>query len=149
MNNLFVADIDYQSLINDYGSPLLILDKATIRHQYAELSRALPNVTLHYALKPLPHPTMVEVLNELGASFDLATNGEVDLVKSFNVNPAKCIHTHPIKKESDIEYALNFGNKIFVFDNEAELKEKLSAKTVNEVFNVLKEEVNKCYVEGN
>ena len=121
MNNLFVADIDYQSLINDYGSPLLILDKATIRHQYAELSRALPNVTLHYALKPLPHPTMVEVLNELGASFDLATNGEVDLVKSFNVNPAKCIHTHPIKKESDIEYALNFGNKIFVFDNEAEL----------------------------
>lgn len=121
MKNLFTTSLDYEQLINQYGSPLLVLDTATVRFQYRELKRALPGVTLHYALKPLPHPDMIATLKAEGASFDLASNGEVDLVREQSVDPSTCIHTHPIKKQKDIEYALEYGNKIFVFDNETEL----------------------------
>ncbi len=122
MNNLFSTNLNYQKLVSQFGSPLLILDKATIRYQYLALHKALPNVTLHYALKPLPLNTVVSVLKELGASFDLASNGEVDIVKSANVDPKTCIHTHPIKKDQDIKYALEYGCNVFVYDNETELE---------------------------
>lgn len=128
MKNFFSANIDYQKIINRFGSPALIIDKATIRHQYRKLCSALPNVTLHYALKPLPLKIMCDTLNDLGASFDLASNGEVDLVKASNINPQKCIHTHPIKRDSDISYALNYGCQTFVFDNEVELEKLIPYK---------------------
>src|SRR5574344_1487616 len=128
MKNLFASNLDYKNLVKNYGSPLLVLDQSTIRFQYQELKKALPKVTLHYALKPLPLTTMVNTLNALGASFDLASNGEVDLVKSCGIRANKCIHTHPIKKDSDIKYALNYGCNIFVYDNLVEL-EKFKAYT--------------------
>ena len=121
MKNLFAANLNFKKLVETYGSPLLILDQAVIRSQYNDLKNALPNVTLHYALKPLPLDTMVKELNELGSSFDLATNGEVDLARECNVDPRKCIHTHPIKRRDDIAYALEYGCDTFVFDNIAEL----------------------------
>lgn len=122
MKNLFAPNIDYRNLVKTHGSPLLILDQATIRFQYNELKRALPNVTLHYALKPLPHSVMIKTLNSLGASFDLASNGEIDLVRNCGIAANKCIHTHPIKKDSDIDYALGYGCNIFVYDNLVELQ---------------------------
>lgn len=131
MNNLFNTELNYRELISKHGSPLLILDKATVRFQYKELARSLPNVTLHYALKPLPNKDVVASLIEEGASFDLASRGEIDLVRSLNINPMKCIHTHPIKKDQEIKYSLEYGCNTFVVDNAQEAKKFIPYK--NEV----------------
>ncbi len=105
-----------------YGSPLLIIDAERVRGQYRRLAAALPGVDLHYALKPLPHPSVIETLCAEGAFFDLATNGEVELVRRLKVAPERCIHTHPIKRDSDIRTALSFGVNRFVIDNPDELR---------------------------
>ena len=128
MNSQFVSGIDYRGLVAQYGSPLLVLDQAAVRHQYRSLVAALPGVTLHYALKPLPHMGVIEVLKSEGASFDLATNGEVDLMREAQINPNECIHTHPIKRDSDIRYALDYGCNTFVFDNPVELQKFVDYK---------------------
>ncbi|MEM0515395.1 type III PLP-dependent enzyme [Pseudoalteromonas sp. YIC-827] len=109
------------ALAKQHGTPLLVLDLNQVRENYLQLANALPNVALHYALKPLPHIDVVHTLNELGGSFDLATNGEVDLVAQAGVAPSQVIHTHPIKRVSDIEHALSYGCTTFVFDSENEL----------------------------
>ena len=88
MNSHSVSGMDYRDLVAEFGSPLLVLDQAAVRQQYRALSAALPGVTLHYALKPLPHMGVVEVLKAEGASFDLATNGEVDLMRDAGSNPS-------------------------------------------------------------
>jgi ornithine decarboxylase len=111
-----------RSLVARYGSPLLIIDAERIRQQYRRLSLALPGVDLYYALKPLPRAEVIDVLREEGAFFDLATNGEVDLVRRAGVEPGRCIHTHPIKRDGDIRTALAFGVRIFVVDNPDELR---------------------------
>ncbi len=49
----------------EFGSPLLIIDCQRIREQYRKLHKALPGVDLHYALKPLPHPSVVDTIVEL------------------------------------------------------------------------------------
>ena len=109
-------------LVERFGSPLFIIDVERVRVQYRRLAAALPTVDLHYALKPLPHASVIQALQEEGACFDLATNGEVDLVKRLGVDAGRCIHTHPIKRDSDIRTALAFGVTRFVVDNPDELR---------------------------
>ncbi|MGA8709582.1 MAG: type III PLP-dependent enzyme [Steroidobacteraceae bacterium] len=109
-------------LVAEFGSPLLIIDCARVRAQYRKLQRALPRVALHYALKPLPHAAVVRVVVEQGGSLDLATTGEVQLAAALGVDPARCIHTHPIKRPQDIRNALEYGVRTFVADNVDELR---------------------------
>ncbi|MDE2304493.1 MAG: type III PLP-dependent enzyme [Gammaproteobacteria bacterium] len=105
-----------------YGSPLLVIDAQRVRAQYRRLEAALPGVVLHFALKPMPHPAVVRVLRDAGACFDLATDGEIDLVRRAHIEPGRCIHTHPIKRESDIRTALAYGIETFVADNPDEIR---------------------------
>jgi len=111
-----------QRLVAEFGSPLLIIDCERVRTQYRKLHRALPGVDLHYALKPLPHPSVVQAITALGGWLDLATTGEVQLARSLNVAAERCIHTHPIKRDIDIRNALDYGVRTFVADNPDEVR---------------------------
>jgi ornithine decarboxylase len=111
-----------EHLVSRYGSPLFVIDAARVRAQYQRLSAALPGVDLFYAIKCLPHPSVVAALRDCGGYFDLATNGEVELVRRLGVAAERCIHTHPIKRDSDIRTALSYGVKHFVVDNPDELR---------------------------
>jgi ornithine decarboxylase len=109
-------------LVGEFGSPLLIVDCARVRTQYRKLHRALPRVALHYALKPLPHAAVVRAIIAEGGSLDLATTGEVQLAAALGVDPALCIHTHPIKRPQDIRNSIEYGLRTFVVDNVDELR---------------------------
>jgi ornithine decarboxylase len=111
-----------QRLVREFGSPLLIVDCARVRSQYRRLRRALPQVALHYALKPLPHPAVVRTIVEQGGALDLATSGEIALAASLRVDPRLCIDTHPIKRQRDIRNALEYGIRTFVADNVDEVR---------------------------
>jgi len=112
---------EIERLAREFGSPLLVIDCERVRGQYRALQAALPGVDLHYALKPLPHPAVVAALRDEGAGFDLATTGEIDVVRAQGVPARRCIHTHPIKRDSDIRDALQFGIDTFVVDNPDEI----------------------------
>jgi ornithine decarboxylase len=112
---------EIELLVARYGSPLLLVDCDVIRAQYRRLQAALPGVELHYALKPLPDAAVVAALKAIGGRFDLASGGEVELVRDAGVAPERCIHTHPIKRDADIRDALRFGVRTFVADNVDEL----------------------------
>ncbi|HEY0683189.1 MAG TPA: type III PLP-dependent enzyme [Steroidobacter sp.] len=117
-----LTEAEIRALVARFGSPLLVVDCEQVRRQYRALKAALPGVDLHYALKPLPHAAVVSCLRDEGAYFDLATTGEVELVKQQGIAPSRCIHTHPIKRDSDIRDALRYGVTTFVADNPDELK---------------------------
>jgi len=117
-----LTESEIRGLASRFGSPLLVVDCEQVRRQYHSLKAALPGVDLHYALKPLPHAAVVAALRDEGSFFDLATTGEVELVKAQGIAPERCIHTHPIKRDSDIRDALRYGVKIFVADNPEEIR---------------------------
>ncbi len=106
----------------DKGTPLLVLDCSVVRNQYRALKNALPGVDLFYALKPMPHAAVVATLRDLGCGFDVATAGEIAVVRSQGVAPDRCIHTHPIKRDPEIRAALRFGIRTFVVDNPDEIR---------------------------
>ena len=51
-----------------------------------------------------------------------ALPGEVQLVSRLGIDAARCIHTHPIKRDKDIRNALAAGVTIFVADNPDEVR---------------------------
>ena len=110
-----------KELVAQHETPFLVLDLQEVEYQYLALQAALPGVKLFYAVKSLSHPSLIKRLKNLGSQFDLATTGEVDLVKGLGVQGDQCIHTHPIKKNKDIQAALEFGCHRFVVDNPAEV----------------------------
>jgi ornithine decarboxylase len=114
--------VEVRRLVKEFGSPLVIVDCERVRVQFRKLKKALPRVDLHYALKPMPHPAVVETVLAEGGFLDLATTGEVQLVQRLGVDPARCIHTHPIKRPEDIANALEFGVRLFVADNPDEVR---------------------------
>ena len=116
------AEKPYRQLVEEFGSPLMVLDCDVVRQRYQSLSSALPGVGLFYAIKSLPDPTIVSVLYEQGAGFDVATTGELRLLKKAGVPARSTIHTHPIKREQDIVDGLEFGCTTFVVDNIDELE---------------------------
>jgi ornithine decarboxylase len=113
---------EVRRLVREFGSPLMILDCERVRVQFRKLRKALPRVDLHYALKPMPHPAVVRTVIAEGGFLDLASSGEVQLVRSLGVAPERCIHTHPIKRTADIANALEYGVRTFVADNPDEVR---------------------------
>jgi ornithine decarboxylase len=108
-------------LVEYHGSPLLVMDASRLRRQFRDLAQALPGVTLYYAVKSLPNRDTIRILIEEGASLDLATTAEVELARDAGIEAHRTIHTHPIKKDTEIRAALEFGTRVFVIDNVEEL----------------------------
>jgi len=52
--------------------PCLVLDREVVREKYLSYARALPNTKIYYAVKANPHAAILELLVELGSSFDAA-----------------------------------------------------------------------------
>ncbi len=126
MNRISIEALDkakfYQQMVQQHGSPLLVLDCDQLGRQYSLLSKALPDVKLYYAIKSLPHPAVLQTLQSLGAGFDIASSGEIDLLRRQGAHGRNTIHTHPIKRDKDIRDALRFGCTTFVVDNIWELE---------------------------
>ena len=121
----FLPNDEIRGLAARHGTPLLALDCAVLKQQYEKLSSALPGVQFFYAIKAFPHPEIINTLYQCGVGFDIASSGEIELVRQFYVNPRLTIHTHPIKKNIDIRDSLRFGCTTFVVDNEAEMNKFL------------------------
>jgi len=107
--------------------------EAGLKEGYRALKYALPGVEHFYAVKSNAEPQLIKLLAEEGASFDVCTNGEIDIVKQCGIKARSCLHTHPIKRESDIRYALEFGIDLFVVDNEFELEKMVPFRDTAQV----------------
>ncbi|MEI5584271.1 MULTISPECIES: type III PLP-dependent enzyme [unclassified Agromyces] len=108
-------------LVREHGSPLFVLDTARIAAQLAELRRELPGVGIHFATKSLPHPAVIRAVQASGASFEVASRGEVDLLEREGVAIAGCLHTHPVKTAADLTGAYLRGIRTFVVDSPSEI----------------------------
>ncbi len=67
-------------LAREHGTPLFVVDHAELRRNLAEFRRWLPNVQPYYAVKANSLPEIVRTLYRAGASFDVASLAEFNIV---------------------------------------------------------------------
>ena len=98
-----------QAARRNYARPFLILDTAIVREKARRFHAAMPRVRPHYAVKANPDPRVLKVLIEEGASFEIASIAELDLLLSLGVPAAEVFYSNPVKSSDSIAYAAGKG----------------------------------------
>jgi len=120
-----------QQLAKKHGTPIVALDHAVLRKNYAAFKKHLPRVQAYYAVKANPDPAIVKTLYEAGASFDVASMPEFMIVHEYIKDlPAKerqdwiwdkIIYAHPIKDNHTLR-ELDQYKALVTFDNSEEIR---------------------------
>jgi len=110
-----------RKVIKKNKGPLMLIKRETLRYQYDQFKRYLPDVMPFYAIKANPHPEIIETFIKLGAGFDVASAAEMNLVLSLGADPKRVIFANTIKSNEDIAAAYKAKVRFMTFDNEPEL----------------------------
>jgi len=110
-----------------YDTPFLACDLSTIDSRMARLQAALPGVRPHYAVKCNPSAEVLRRLAGLGAGFEVASLGELELLLSLGVPSRDVLFSNTIKPGSHVTAAAAAGVNRFAFDCESELR-KIAAR---------------------
>lgn len=103
-------------------TPYLAVDLDTIRDRYARLTSALPGAKVHYAVKCNPDQSVLKCLAEQGCRFEVASIGELDLLRNIGVDPADVLYSNTVKPTSHVVAAHKAGLWRFAVDCDAELR---------------------------
>ncbi len=99
-----------------------MLDLDVVRDNYLGFAKTLPDTKVFYAVKANPAPEILRLLASLGSCFDVASNGEIDMVLAAGATPERISYGNTIKKESEIAYAFSKGITLYAVDCEAEVE---------------------------
>ncbi len=119
-----------QELAKTHGTPLFIIDHDELRSNYAVFKENLPRVQAYYAVKANPDPIIVKTLFEAGASFDVSSIAEFNIVfeniKDLSEQDQhqwiwdNIIYANPIKAEETLR-ELDKYQPLMTFDNREEV----------------------------
>ena len=131
--NISVGGCDLKDLVKKYGTPLYVIDEATLRgicKDYKEAFRGYNNIKMMYALKALCTSAIIRILDEEGFGFDAVSIGEIYTVFKSGVDISKVLFNGNNKTKKELESALNMNVGRFSVDNfyEAELLNKIAGE---------------------
>lgn len=105
-----------------FDRPTLVLDIDRVEAQYLALKAGLGRADIHYAVKANPHPAILERLVGLGAHFDAASRGEIEMCLALGARPETVSFGNTVKRAADIAFAWRAGIRLFAADAEEELE---------------------------
>lgn len=107
------------------GTPLFVYSAALIRDRVASLRTALPKkVALHYAVKANPYIPILELFASLVDGFDIASGGELEILRAAGIDPSLVSFAGPGKRDAELEAAIVAGVTLNL-ESEAEAERAL------------------------
>ena len=108
-------------LAERYGTPLLVLSLEQVEKNYDLLRTHIPQMKIHYAMKANPDLRILETMINKGSEFDVASDGEINLLSSIGVSGDRMIYANPIKTESGLQACVEADVTRMTFDSETEI----------------------------
>ena len=128
MNDIFRLDKESVTILaQEHGTPLLVLSLKQIERNYLFLREHLPVVKLYYAMKSNPQPQIVRRLADLGACFDVASDGEMQQLREMGIASDRMVYANPVKTAGGLAKASEVGVNTFTFDSETEIEKMAKA----------------------
>ena len=91
-------------------TPLFVYSADLLRQRAAALRAAMPEqLALHFAVKANPYAPVLQVMSELVDGFDIASAGELALVRAAGIDPALISFAGPGKRDDELEAAIAAG----------------------------------------
>ena len=110
-----------EKLAAEYGSPLLVLSLEEVKKSYNVLREYMPRVRVHYAIKANPHPEILQGMRDLGACFDVASDGEIRTLNAMGVEGSRMIYANPVKLGVGLKACCDCGVTKMTFDSASEI----------------------------
>lgn len=131
--NLFIGGCDTVELAQKYGTPLYVVDEATLRnicHDYKNAFKSYPHTRMMYASKALCTSAIVKILDEEGFGFDTVSIGEIHTVLNSGVELSHVLFNGNNKTERELDYAIKNGISRISVDNfyEIDLVSKVAGR---------------------
>ncbi len=122
--SLHCEDVDLTTLADQYGTPLYVYSAGTILDHFQRLDAALGGVEheVAYAVKANSNLSVLRLLAEKGAGFDIVSGGELFRVIKAGGDPAHCTFAGVGKTRDEIVYAIQQGIYSFNVESEEELR---------------------------
>lgn len=102
-------------------TPFLALDPSLAAARLDALTAALPGVRPFYAVKCNPDPAVLQAVAATGASFEIASAGEWDLLSSLGVAAADVLYSNPVKPAAHVSATAAAGVWRFAVDSVGEV----------------------------
>lgn len=139
--NLEIGGCDLVKLAEEYGTPLYVLDEATIRkicRDYKDAFKGYPKVNMMYASKALCSSATSALIASEGFGFDVVSSGEIFTVYKSGTNMSKVLFNGNNKSYDELSLAIELGVGRISVDNffELSLLNEI-AKSHKKVVNIL------------
>lgn len=111
------------ALVEEAGdTPLFVYAAQRIRDRVAALRAAMPSrLALHYAVKANPYEPVLKTFAGLVDGFDIASGGELEIVRNAGIDPRDVSFAGPGKRDRELEAAIRAGVTLNLeSENEAE-----------------------------
>lgn len=99
-------------------TPYLQLDLGRVRENFRALHARLPAAQIRYAVKANPAEPVLRLLAAEGATFDVASVGEIDSCACAGIPGDLLTFGNPVKKPAAVANAYARGVRRFAFDSE-------------------------------
>ncbi len=122
--SLHCEGVSLDALAEEFGTPLYVYSAGTIRDHYRRLDAAMSGVDheIAYAVKANSNLSVLRLLVEEGAGFDIVSGGELFRAVKAGGNPGRCTFAGVGKTRGEIVKALEYGIYSFNAESEAELR---------------------------
>jgi diaminopimelate decarboxylase len=119
-NKLFCEESDLAQIAEAYGTPLYVYSRHTVLDHLQRLNAALKGLDheICYAVKANSNLSLLRLLAESGAGFDIVSGGELYKVLTSGGSACKCTFAGVGKTREEIAYALH--NEVLSFNVESE-----------------------------
>jgi len=123
-NELACEEVSIASLVKKYGTPLYVYSQRTLTEHFQKLDAALGSLDhlICFAMKSNSNQGVLRVLANLGAGFDIVSEGELRRTIAAGGDAAKCVFAGVGKTEEEIRFALQSGVYSFNVESEPELE---------------------------
>ncbi|WP_461480867.1 type III PLP-dependent enzyme [Porticoccus sp.] len=108
--------------IMGYQQPLLYISTEQLRTNAHRFMAAMPKVRPHFAVKSNPDRRVLEVFQQEGVHFEIASRAELAILQDMRVPPDSIFYSNPIKPDDYVRYAVSRGVRWFAVDSVAEVE---------------------------
>ncbi|MBX7531476.1 pyridoxal-dependent decarboxylase, exosortase A system-associated [Qipengyuania sp. 1XM1-15A] len=91
-------------------TPLFVYSKDRIASRIASLRSAMPDrIKINYAIKANPYPALLDFIAPLVDGLDIASGGELDLIRNAGIDGSRVSFAGPGKRDEELEAAIKAG----------------------------------------
>jgi ornithine decarboxylase len=102
-------------------TPFLLIDKDKVREKASLIGRHIKKSRVFYAVKANPDIEILRYLNKLNMNFEIASEGELEILSSIGVKPSRIISSNPVKSLKFLRIAAAYGVHSVSFDSAEEV----------------------------